>query len=233
MTLWLLGYPEAALVDADQALSEAREAGQATTLIFALSRASLARVCCGDYAAANAQADEGVALADEKGTLFWKAQGMMNQGSLFALTGKAANAVQMITSGLNAHRLTGATVWMPSYLPYLARAYADLGQFDAARRCIGEAMTAIETTKERWCEAEVNRIAGEIARRSPAGDLLKAQAYFERALTVARQQQAKSWELRAAMSMAGSGAIGARRRKLTNCSLRSMAGLPKASTRST
>jgi predicted ATPase len=139
----------------------------------------------------------------------------------------------MITSGLNAHRSTGATVWMPSYLPYLARAYADLGQFDAARRCIGEAMTAIETTKERWCEAEVNRIAGEIARRSPAGDLLKAQAYFERALTVARQQQAKSWELRAAMSMAGSGAIGARRRKLTNCSLRSMAGLPKASTRST
>ena len=201
-TLWLLGYPEAALVDADQALSEAREAGQATTLIFALSRGSLARVCCGDYAAAKAQADEGVALADEKGTLFWKAQGMMNQGSLFALTGKAANAVQMITSGLNAHRSTGATVWMPSYLPYLARAYADLGQFDAARRCISEAMTAIENTKERWCEAEVNRIAGEIALKSPEPDATKAEAYFERALAVARQQQAKSWELRAAMSVA-------------------------------
>ena len=63
-------------------------------------------------------------------------------------------------------------------------------------------MTAVETTKERWCEAEVNRIAGEIALKSPEPDAAKAEAYFERALAVARQQQAKSWELRAAMSMA-------------------------------
>ena len=78
----------------------------------------------------------------------------------------------------------------------------NFGQFDDAWRCIGEAMTAIETTKERWCEAEVNRIAGEIALMSPEPDAAKAEAYFERALAVARQQQAKSWELRAAMSMA-------------------------------
>ena len=91
---------------------------------------------------------------------------------------------------------------MPLYLSYLARAYAELGQFDDAWRCIGEAMTAMETTKERWCEAEVNRIAGEIALKSPEPDAAKAEAYFERALAVARQQQAKSWELRAAMSMA-------------------------------
>jgi predicted ATPase len=63
-------------------------------------------------------------------------------------------------------------------------------------------MTAMETTKERWCEAEVNRNAGEIALKSPELDSARAQAYFERALAVARAQQAKSWELRAAMSMA-------------------------------
>jgi predicted ATPase len=63
-------------------------------------------------------------------------------------------------------------------------------------------MTAVETTKERWCEADVHRIAGEIALKSPERDTAKAQAHFERALAVARQQQAKSWELRAAMSMA-------------------------------
>ena len=91
---------------------------------------------------------------------------------------------------------------MPLYLSYLARAYAELGQFDDAWRCIGEAMTAMETTKERWCEAEIHRIAGEIALMSPEPDAAKAEAYFERALAVARQQQAKSWELRAAMSMA-------------------------------
>jgi predicted ATPase len=77
-----------------------------------------------------------------------------------------------------------------------------LSQFDDAWRFIGEAMTAIETTKEKWCEAEVHRVAGEIALMSPERDVVKAEAYFERALAVARKQQAKSWELRAAMSKA-------------------------------
>ena len=122
--------------------------------------------------------------------------------ALLALTGKASDAVQMITSGITAFRSTGATLFVPLYLSNLARAHAELGQFDDAWRCIGEAMTAVETTKERWCEAEVNRIAGEIALMSPEPDAAKAEAYFERALAVARQQQAKSWELRAAMSLA-------------------------------
>ena len=63
-------------------------------------------------------------------------------------------------------------------------------------------MTTIEATKEKWYEAEVNRLAGEIALRSPQPDAAKAQAYFERALEVARAQKAKSWELRAATSLA-------------------------------
>ena len=124
------------------------------------------------------------------------------QGWLFALTGKAADAVQMLTSGITAWRSTGATVIVPTHLSSLARAYAELGQFDDAWRCIDEATTAVETTKERWFEAEVNRVAGEIALKSPEPDVAKAEAYFDRALAVARQQQAKSWELRAAMSMA-------------------------------
>jgi predicted ATPase len=67
---------------------------------------------------------------------------------------------------------------------------------------MGQAMTAAETTRERWFEADIHRIAGEIALLSPQPDAVKAEAYFERALAVARQQQAKSWELRAAMSRA-------------------------------
>ena len=63
-------------------------------------------------------------------------------------------------------------------------------------------MTAVETTKQNWYEAEAHRIAGEIALMSPKPDVAKAEAYFERALAIARAQQAKSWELRAAMSMA-------------------------------
>ena len=108
----------------------------------------------------------------------------------------------MITSGITALRSTGATLWMPLWVSHLARAYAELGQLDDAWRCIGEAMTAMETTKERWHEAEVNRTAGEIALKSQELDAAKAETYFERALAVARKQQAKSWELRAAMSLA-------------------------------
>ena len=76
-----------------------------------------------------------------------------------------------------------------------------LGQFDDAWRCIAEATTAVETTKEKWCEAELNRIAGEISLKSPEPDAPKAEDYFERALA-ARQQQATSWEFRASMSLA-------------------------------
>jgi predicted ATPase len=88
------------------------------------------------------------------------------------------------------------------FLSYLARAYADIGQLDDALRCIGDAMTAMETTKEKWFEADIHRMAGEIVLTSSEPDAAKTEAYFERALEVARAQQAKSWELRAAMSMA-------------------------------
>ena len=199
---WFLGYPEAALAAADLALKDAREIGQAATLMYALNFIPLTHIYCGDYAAAMAQADEVVALADEKGSLFWKAFGMMNQGWLFALTAKASDAVQLITSGMTTWRSTGARLWAPLRMSHLARAYADLGQFDDAWRFIGDAMTVVETAKERWCEADILRVAGEITLMSPEPDAAKAEAYFERALAVARKQQAKSWELRGAMSMA-------------------------------
>ena len=202
IALWLLGYSDAALADMNHALKNAREIGQAASIMFALHHASLAHIQFGNYAAASADAVELAALADEKDALLWKSLGISVQGWLFALTGKASDAIQAITTGVTALRSTGATMWMPLSLTYLTRAYAKLGQFDDAWRSIGEAVTMVETTKERWCEAEVHRVAGEIALKSPERDTAKAEAYFKRSLAVARQQQAKSWELRAAMSMA-------------------------------
>ena len=93
-------------------------------------------------------------------------------------------------------------MWLPVVLTHLARAYAEVGQIDDAWRCIGEATSAVETSGEIWCEAEVNRVAGEIALKSRQPDEAKAEGYFETALSVARQRQAKSLELRAAMSLA-------------------------------
>jgi predicted ATPase len=201
LALWMLGYPKAALADSEHALKDAREVGQATTLMYALAWTSNTQTLCGNYAAANAQLDELAALVDEKGAALWKPLRMMYQGGLLVLTGKAADAVRMITSGVAAWRSMGATTPVLD-LSYLAKAYSELGQFDDAWRCIGEVLTTIETTKQRCFEAEANRMAGEVARKSPEPDAAKAEAFFERALATARQQQAKSWELRTAMSMA-------------------------------
>jgi predicted ATPase len=200
--LCVLGLRHAALADAEHALEAAREIGQAASLMYALLVASITHVICGNYAAANALVDELIAVTDQTASLFWGAWAVMQRGCILALTGKASDAVQTITSGVTAWRSTGSTAMMPSYLSYLARAHAELGQFDDATRCIGEAITTVETTKESWFEAEINRIAGEIALLLPEPDVAKAEACFERALAVARKQQAKSWELRAAMSMA-------------------------------
>ena len=202
LALWLLGYPEAALVDTDQALKEARENGQAATMMLALAVPNVTRILSRCYVTASLLADELIALADEKGASLRKAEAMSHKGCILTQTGKLFDAVQMITSGIAAWRSTGATVWLPWYSSFLAIAYAELGQFDDAWRYIGEAMLAMERTEEKWCEAEVHRIAGEIALLAPGPDAAKAEAYFERALSVARAQQAKSWELRAAMSMA-------------------------------
>ena len=202
LDLWFLGFPEASLADANTAIREAREIGQVSTLLFALFPASITHLLCGNYAAANAEANELIVLGDEKGAAFWKGGGIAHQGSVMIPTGKAASAVHTITSGISAWRSTGAAVFVPWWLTCLTRAYAELGNFDDAWRCIGEAITAIETSKETWFEAEVHRMAGEIALMPPEPNAAKAEARFERALAVARAQQAKSWELRAAMSMA-------------------------------
>ena len=199
---WVLGYPAASLADGDQALSHAREISHAATLMYALSVLGVSQIQYRNYAALNAPLEEAIALANEKGAALWKACGMCLQGCLLALTGKAQDAIPILISGITAWRSTGSTVWLPLFQSYSARAHADLGQFDDAWRCIGEALTAVETNKETWFEAEANRIAGEISLIAPRPDIAKGQAYFERALGVARAQKAKSWELRAAMSLA-------------------------------
>jgi predicted ATPase len=187
---WMLGYPEAALADADRAVPDARESGHAGTLMYGQFHTSLTNVLCAKYAAASTQANDAVRLADEKGAALWKALATMQKGCVFALSGKAAEGIQVITAGIAIYRSTGS------------RAYAELGQYDEAWRCIGEAMTAVETTKECWYESEINRVTGEIALKLPQLGSSQAETYFERALSVARVQQAKSWELRAAMSLA-------------------------------
>jgi class 3 adenylate cyclase/predicted ATPase len=201
--LWMLGYPEASRNESERAINEAREIGHAATLMFALDWASWRQMNCGAYAEAQSLLDELAALADEKdASLFRKATLIAFRGLLFAETGNASEAVQAITSGMTSLRSIGANLYEPWHLSHLAMAYAELGQPDDARRCIDDAIDKVEKSNEKCWEPEVNRIAGEVALKSPARDTQKAQKHFERALNVARQQQMRSHELRAAMSLA-------------------------------
>jgi predicted ATPase len=167
-----------------------------------LGHAPLTLLWSGNYVAAAPVIEEVIALSGEKDAVGWNVMGKLHQGWLFALTGRAAEAVQVISSGVPAWRSIGSKLWMPNCMSHLAKAYAETGQFNDAWRCIGDAMTAVETNKEKLWEAEVHRTAGEIALMSSEPELGKAEEYFERAVAVSRQQQAKSWELRAAMSLA-------------------------------
>jgi class 3 adenylate cyclase/predicted ATPase len=202
MLLWLLGYPEAALKGADCALLEARKTEHAATLMFTLNFPILINTYCGNYDAANEPLKELAMLAEEKRAPFRMAEGVLRQGYILTLKGEATKAVEMVTSGIELWRSAGSTIFTPEHEFMLAIAHANSDQFDDAWRCIGKAMTAMQATKERWCEAEAHRVAGEIVLKSPQRDVARAQAYFEHSLTVARAQQARSWELRAAISLA-------------------------------
>jgi class 3 adenylate cyclase/predicted ATPase len=202
IALWFLGRPEAAIADIGLAIKYAREIGQAPTLMYALGSVAGVLGHCGKFTLANSFLDELLALADDKDARHWKYQAAIIKGLILAQTGEAPAAIAMIESGLVARRSIGTTASLPRYLCGLASAYTEVGNIDEARRCISEAVKAMEATKERMWEAEVCRVAGEIAFRSPPPDLEAAQAHFEGALKVARAQQTKSLELRAAMSMA-------------------------------
>jgi predicted ATPase len=198
----MLGEVQGAASDIDGALKDAREIGHAATLMFALSHTALACILGRDTAAAEALARELVELAEHKGSLYWKSYGLMLQAWLVADAGKASDAIAIANEAIAGMRSTGATAYAPWYLSYLARAHAELGRIDDARRCIAEALSVADTTREKWCEAEIHRIAGEIAMMTPEPDAAKAEASLMQALKIARSQGAKSFELRAAASLA-------------------------------
>jgi predicted ATPase len=202
--LGFLGYPEAALSEANQALKEARDLGHSQTLFQAFNNALVTQFLCGNYATVETLANELLAAAEEQKLLAqWKPVGVTHRGLAFAAAGRTSEAVQLITAGLAAYRSMGATFLTPVGLSLLGKSYADLDQPDDAWRSINEAKEVIEKSGETWFAAYVDCIAGEIAFKSPEPELARAEACFERGLAVARQQDAKSWELHAATRMAG------------------------------
>jgi class 3 adenylate cyclase/predicted ATPase len=202
LVLWILGYPDAARADALQALKDARETDRAPTLMLTLGTIVQTHTLCGDYLIALAEAEELVISSNKRGIAFWNAFARFGQGHLLALTGHSADAIQTISSAVATYRTTGSNTFLPWFLSNLSGAQSEAGQYGDAWVNITEAIELMGITQDRWAEAEVNRVAGEIALKSSGESAARAASFFERSLVVAREQQAKSWELRASMSLA-------------------------------
>jgi predicted ATPase len=119
-----------------------------------------------------------------------------------AHNGKSDEGIAMMREGLAIHRSTGSAWLLPHFLVLLAEAYESAGQAETGVTLLTEALSAAEGTNERWCEAEIHRLNGQLLRTTRAPDQTVVETYLRRAVVVAQEQNAKLWELRAATSLA-------------------------------
>ena len=200
-TLWLLGYPDQAQRHNRAALTLARELGHALTLGSALAWAAFFHRLRGDGQATYEQAEATVQLSTEQGLPFRVAMGMILRGWALAALGAEEEGRAQLRQGLEGWRATGAAISWSYYLGSLADAYVRGAHAGEGLAVLAEALTCVDQTGERYAEAELHRLKGELLLKQTVPDAHQAEACFQQALAIARRQQAKSWELRAAMSL--------------------------------
>ncbi len=202
MTLWLLGYPEQALARLHDALALAHALSHAYSLAFAQWLAAIVYQFRRDVPAAHEQAEAAVALSTEQGFPQWAAYGTSLRGWALAMQGQGEEGLAQVRQGIAAWRATGAALLVPYLYTLLAEVCAHLGHMEDGLRALAEAHTLVEQHEERWWEAEISRLRGVMLLRQPGTLPAEAETSFHQALAVARRQEAKSLELRAAMSLA-------------------------------
>jgi predicted ATPase len=208
--LWLRGYPEQARAQSAKALDLARQLAHPFSLARTLHYDTVVCQLRRNVPAVRAQADAAITVATAQSFALARATGLIMRGWAIAVQEHSTEGLGQIRRGLDMYRATGATYQRPHYLTLLAEASGLLGQPEGGLAALDEALTLMEQTGERYYEAELYRQRGELllpraAQRHPAQgsrEPHEAEACFQQALDVARQQQAKSLELRAAMSLA-------------------------------
>jgi class 3 adenylate cyclase/predicted ATPase len=218
LSLWALGYPDQALEMSRRGLALARELSHPHSLAFALIFAALLHHLRREEQTVQELAEAALALSREQGFALWLAVGTILQGGAVAERGQRAEGIVLLRQGLAAWRATGAEGYRTGYLLSLAEACGKAGQAEEGLMVIAEAFAMVEKTGERWREAELYRLRGELAlaqsRVQSLGSsvtnpqsltpkpLIEAEACFLKAVEIARKQQAKSLELRATVSLA-------------------------------
>jgi predicted ATPase len=207
--LWLRGYPMQARAQSAKALSLTQQLAHPYTLVRILYLDTLLYQLCRDALAVRDQADAAITVATAQRFALMQALGPIMRGWAIAVQEHSTEGLVQIRQGLDTYRSTGAEFQRPHFLALLAEASGLLGQPEGGLAALEEALTLVEKTGERYYEAELHRQRGELlllraAKSRPAQDSQEqheAETCFQHALDVARQQQAKSLELRAAMSL--------------------------------
>jgi predicted ATPase len=171
------------------------------SLAFAQCRAAFVMQFRRDVPAVQAQAEAAIALATAQGFPQWTAMGTSLRGWALTMQGQGEEGLALVRQGLTAYRATGAALWVPYLCTVLADVAAHLGHPDEGLRVLAEAHTLVEQHDERWWEAEIHRLRGVLLQRQTIPQPEEAEVWLQRALDVARRQEAKSLELRAAMSL--------------------------------
>ena len=200
--LWYLGYPDQALQRTQAARTLAQEVAHPISLAQALVHAAVVHQCRREVLAAHAQAAAGTTLATAQGFVQWVARGTVLHGWALALQGQGEAGLAEIRQGLATELATGSTLYQPYFLGLLAEAYGAGGHPAAGLAALAEALAVMDTTELRYYGAELYRLKGALLLQQAVPDAAQAAACFSQALDVARQQQAKSFELRAATSLA-------------------------------
>ena len=199
--LWSLGYPEQALARVHEALALAHALSHPFSLAFAQCFAAYVSQFRRDVPAVHAHAEATVALSTEQGFTQWAVQGTMLRRWTLARQGQGEEEIAQVRQGIAAYRATGASVFVPYFYTWLSDVSAHLDRVEDGLQALAEAHTLVEQQEERWWEAEVCRLRGVLLLKQTGTPQEKAETWLQRALDVARCQEAKSLELRAAMSL--------------------------------
>jgi predicted ATPase len=218
LTKWLLGYPDQALEKSDAALLQARQLAHSYSVGFALHTATWLHQYRQERYAVQAYAEEEIKLSTEDGFALWLEVGSIQRGWVLSEQGQEEQGLAQLREGLSAFSATGAELAQPYHRALLAQAYEKNGQPHEGLLLLDQALAAVNTTGECYYKAELYRLKGELTlqqlsvigcRLSASNSQLSApdpqgnaEAYFQKALAIARQQHAKSLELRSATSLA-------------------------------
>ena len=200
--LWHQGFPDEALRHAEEAIAAARAASHPLSEAWALSRAAQVHQFRGEAALCRERAEAALALATEQLIPYWAAYSAVHSGWAFVEGDQAEEGLARLRAGIDAYRATGSKVDEPQWLALLAEARLATGRIEEGLSAVREALAEVEETAARYYEAELNRLEGELLLASNEPDESRAEASFRKAIAIARAQQAKSFELRAATSLA-------------------------------